>query len=206
MSRRARKVGRAATSSPFQSSGDEGSAKKGRGAAKAAKSKRVWDDHGNLMEDDAPSKLNYSEEAPAEGTTTSQPLEEIQQDTWGKKTAKGEFVLKDLDDEVDAILAESKAKKESADATSGIVGSSLGAIGGLFRNVVGGKTLTEEDLVKPLKGMEDHLLKKNVALEAAVRLCESVKKDLVGTKTNSFTSEHDSWEIYGLSILILCRH
>ena len=65
----------------------------------------------------------------------------------------------------------------------------MGAIGGLFRNVVGGKTLTKEALAKPLKEMEQHLLRKNVALEAAVRLCESVERDLVGMKTPSFTSQ-----------------
>ena len=53
---------------------------------------------------------------------------------------------------------------------------------------MGNKTLTKEDLEKPLKGIEDHLLKKNVALEAAVRLCQSVEHDLLGTKTGNFTS------------------
>ncbi|KAK5063691.1 hypothetical protein LTR16_010264, partial [Cryomyces antarcticus] len=109
-------------------------------------------------------------------------------ESWGRKTGKGEFVLKDLDEEVDSILASANAKKPQAESSSGIVGSSLGAIGGLFRNVIGGKTLTKEDLAKPLKGMEDHLLKKNVAREAAVRLCESVERDLIGLKTQNFTS------------------
>jgi signal recognition particle receptor subunit alpha len=39
-----------------------------------------------------------------------------------------------------------------------------------------------------MKGMEEHLLKKNVAREAAVRLCEGVEKELVGVKTGSFES------------------
>ena len=116
-------------------------------------------------------------------------MEEIKQESWGHKTKKGEFVLRDLDEEMDAIIAEQNAKKDTPAVSSGLVGSSLGAIGGLFRNVVGGKTLTREDLVKPLKGMEQHLLKKNVALEAAIRLCESVERDLVGMKTPSFTSK-----------------
>lgn len=108
----------------------------------------------------------------------------------GSRTAKGQFVLKDLDDEVDAILAASKAKQPgpSADPSSGLVGTGLGAISGYFKNIVQGKTLTKEDLAKPLRGMEDHLLNKNVAREAAVRLCESVERDLVGLKTSSFAS------------------
>jgi len=36
--------------------------------------------------------------------------------------------------------------------------------------------------------MEEHLLKKNVAREAAVRLCDSVEQSLLGTKTSNFTS------------------
>jgi signal recognition particle receptor subunit alpha len=94
---------------------------------------------------------------------------------------------------MDAIISAQNAKKDkeaSTAAATGLVGSSLGAIGGLFRNVVGGKTLTKEDLVKPIKGMEEHLLKKNVAREAVVRLCESVERDLVGMKTPNFTSPY----------------
>jgi len=53
---------------------------------------------------------------------------------------------------------------------------------------VGGKVLTTEDLQQAMKGMEDHLLRKNVAREAAVRVCEGVEKELVGVKTGSFES------------------
>jgi signal recognition particle receptor subunit alpha len=79
------------------------------------------------------------------------------------------------------------------------VGSSLSAIGGLFRNVVGGKTLTKEDLDKAMKGMEDHLLRKNVAREAAIRLCEGVERELIGVKTGNFESKclwNSSWGQY----------
>jgi len=111
------------------------------------------------------------------------------QATWGSKTGKGQFVLKDLDDQVNSILASADAKKaDTAAPATGIVGSSLSAIGGLFRNVVGGKTLTKEDLDKAIKGMEDHLLRKNVAREAAIRLCEGVERELIGVKTGNFES------------------
>jgi len=136
--------------------------------------------------------LDYSQSDLAGSSPVKrEALEEINPDSWGRKTGKGEFVLKDLDEEMDEIIAAQNAKKaasSSAGKATGIVGSSIGAIGGLFRNVVGGKTLTKEDLAKPLKGMEEHLLRKNVAREAVVRLCESVERDLIGLKTNSFTS------------------
>jgi signal recognition particle receptor subunit alpha len=118
-------------------------------------------------------------------------MAEIKQETWGCKTNKGESVLKDLDEEMDTIISAQNAKKDKEAATAalgGLVRSSLGAIGGLFQNVVGGKTLTKEDLVKPIKGMEEHLLRKNIAREAVVRLTESVERDLISIKTPNFTS------------------
>ncbi|MDA4133557.1 MAG: signal recognition particle receptor subunit alpha, partial [Thaumarchaeota archaeon] len=117
-------------------------------------------------------------------------VEEVDSSTWGSRS-KGKFVLKDLDDEVHSILASADAAKASSktQASTGLVGSGLNAIGGLFRNVVGGKTLTKEDLDKAMRGMEDHLLKKNVAREAAVRLCEGVEKELIGVKTGNFESK-----------------
>ncbi|KAF2689457.1 P-loop containing nucleoside triphosphate hydrolase protein [Lentithecium fluviatile CBS 122367] len=186
LSRRDRKKAAAVTSAPA-SSGDEASVK--RKGKSSAKRNRVWGEFG-ADEEDPSMVLDYSQSELRDENSEAEALEEIKPETWGRKTGKGQFVLKDLDMEMDAIIAEQNAKKESATApaSGGLVGSSLGAIGGLFRNVVGGKTLTKEELAKPLKGMEEHLLKKNVAREAAVRLCESVERDLVGLKTSSFTT------------------
>jgi len=186
LSRRDRKKAAAGSSAPA-SSGDEASVKRKGGAKSATKKNRVWGEFG-ADEEDPSMVLDYSQsdisnEVPEAGT-----LEEIKQETWGRKTNKGQFVLKDLDEEMDEIIAAQNAKKEASAPSGGIVGSSFGAIGGLFKNIVGGKTLTKEDLEKPLKGMEEHLLKKNVAREAVVRLCDSVERDLIGLKTGSFTS------------------
>ncbi|EKD14581.1 uncharacterized protein L3040_000103 [Drepanopeziza brunnea f. sp. 'multigermtubi'] len=194
-SRRARKA--ANTPTVYASSGDESFFKKGKtGKPSGAKKGRKWDADG-LADEDSDTPLDYS--APANGATSGEDegkerpgaMEEVDQATWGSKTGKGQFVLKDLDDQVNSILASADAKKAeetSTAATTGIVGSSLSAIGGLFRNVVGGKTLTKEDLNKAMKGMEDHLLRKNVAREAAVRLCEGVERELIGVKTGNFES------------------
>ncbi|KAH8730375.1 signal sequence receptor alpha subunit [Phaeosphaeriaceae sp. PMI808] len=186
LSRRDKKKASSMSPAPV-SSGDESSSK--RKGKSATKRNRVWGEFGAEEEDD--SVLDYSQSDIRDGASETEAMEEIKQETWGRKTNKGEFVLKDLDEEMDAIIAAQNAKKDkeaSATASGGIVGSSLGAIGGLFRNVVGGKTLTKEDLVKPIKGMEQHLLQKNVAREAVVRLCESVERDLVGIKTPNFTT------------------
>ncbi|XEV03787.1 hypothetical protein FSHL1_009074 [Fusarium sambucinum] len=185
ISRRARKA-KNQTSAPA-SSGDEAPRKK-----TTAKKGRKWDADGFADEDDDV-QLDYSTKAQAtsdseaEGRSTA--LDEIDSNTWGS-TSKGKFVLKDLGDEVHEILASEaeKAAEARSRSKSGLLGTGVSAISGLFRNVVGGKTLTKEDLDKAMKGMEEHLLQKNVAREAAVRLCEGVEKELIGVKTGSFES------------------
>jgi signal recognition particle receptor subunit alpha len=193
-SRRARK---AANTPTYASSGDESRSKKAKaGKTNAPKKGRRWDADG-LADEDSDTPLDYS--APTNGATSGEDegkerpgvMEEVEQTSWGSKTGNGQFVLKDLDDQVNSILASADAKKaESASASAGLVGSGLSAIGGLFRNVVGGKTLTKEDLDKAMKGMEDHLLRKNVAREAAIRLCEGVERELIGVKTGNFESQY----------------
>ncbi|KEZ42788.1 Uncharacterized protein SAPIO_CDS5198 [Scedosporium apiospermum] len=193
MSRRQRKVQHAASAAA--SSGDESPRRKAKNT-KAQKKGRKWDADGMATEDDD-IQLDYSMTSNAQSDSDgdvgrSSAVEHVDSSTWGAKTAKGQFVLKDLDDEVQDLL-ESAQERSNAAATKsgssgGLVGSGLNAISGMLRNVVGGKVLTKEDLDKAMKGMEDHLLKKNVAREAAVRLCEGVEKELVGVKTGSFES------------------
>ncbi|KAJ3565855.1 hypothetical protein NPX13_g7344 [Xylaria arbuscula] len=190
MSRKARKM-QHNNSAPV-SSGDEAPSKKGK---KAPKKGRRWDADGFADEEDDV-QLDYS--SAQHGLTSDSEVEAgrstavdaVDSTSWGTTTSKGQFVLRDLGDEVHSILksAEEKNAASSAAPKGGLVGSGLSTIGGLFRNVVGGKTLTKEDLDKAMKGMEDHLLKKNVAREAALRLCEGVEKELVGVKTGSFES------------------
>ncbi|EFX02004.1 signal sequence receptor alpha [Grosmannia clavigera kw1407] len=200
VSRRARKAHHVAAAGTSYSSDEAVRKQQKDKTAKTAKKGRKWGADGMADEEDD-IQLDYSTLDAADKTTAvrSSALEQVDAATWGSKTSKGQFVLKDLDSEVHSILADaaaskkaaSQAKAEAAASTSGaggLLGSGLSTIGGLFRNVVGGKTLTREDLDKAMKGMEDHLLRKNVAREAAVRLCESVEADLVGVKTGNFES------------------
>lgn len=191
MSRRARKA-RNSASVPA-SSGDETCSSRLKQGSKAPKRGRKWDADGLADEDDGV-QLDYSahpnltSDSEVEATGRSSAIDAIDASTWGSST-KGKFVLKDLGDEVHDMLASAEAKKAAAaktDSKGGLLGSGVNAISGLFRNVVGGKTLTKEDLDKAMKGMEDHLLRKNVAREAAVRLCAGVEKELTGVKTGSF--------------------
>lgn len=195
MSRRARKAQN--PGAVAASSGDESSGRRPRPATRSSTKKgRKWDADG-LADEEDDVQLDYSaaprsatSDSEAEGPAArSSALEHVDASTWGNKTSKGQFILKDLDDEVHNILASAQSKTDSStEASSGLIGSGLSTIGGLFRNVVGGKTLTKADLDKAMKGMEEHLLKKNVAREAAIRLCEGVEKELLGVKTGSFES------------------
>ncbi|KAI9848611.1 MAG: hypothetical protein M1838_000483 [Thelocarpon superellum] len=196
-SRRARK---AAHHPSHASSGDESRERKPKSSKNAAKEKRRWDGDG-LVDEDGDVVLDYSQRT-ADGTSVEPgngrppgTQDAVDPASWGTKTGKGEFVLKDLDDEVHSILSSADRKPGGTTTADGLVGSSLGAIGGLFRNMVGGKTLTKKDLEAPMKGMEEHLLKKNVAREAAVRLCEGVEQSLIGVKTGSFQSVENTIRI-----------
>ncbi|KAA8909560.1 signal recognition particle, alpha subunit, N-terminal-domain-containing protein [Sphaerosporella brunnea] len=158
--------------SAHASSGDEVSP--APSTKKSGKKLRKWDAEGNADEDDG-QVLDYS--AQDSGEETGRKLDFIDQKEWGKKTSKGEFVLKELGEEVQAILNQPDAN----------AGSSSGALG-FFRKFVGGKTLTKEDMDKALAGMKDHLLKKNVAQEAANDIVKNVESSLLGQKTGSFQS------------------
>jgi signal recognition particle receptor subunit alpha len=153
---------------------------------------RKWDAEG-MADDTDGVPLDYSAAADdgsaQEGLRADSSFEEVRPESFGTRTKKGEFVLKDLDNEVEAILKGASDKSAPEKSTSGVVGSSIGAISGLFRNFVGGKVLTKEDLEKPLKGMQEHLVNKNVAQEAAVRLCEGLERELAGVKTGNFESK-----------------
>lgn len=191
-SRRARKAATSATAS----SGDEDLRRKSKVGKGNAKTQRKWDADGMADEDDG-TTLDYSATPAGEISTSGDDsvyrptgMDSISIDSSGTRTRKGQFVLKDLDDEVHAILKEATDQKSQSVSQPGKgLGSGLGVISGLFRNVIGGKVLSKSDLEKPMRGMEEHLLKKNVAREAAVRLCEGVERELIGVKTGSFESE-----------------
>lgn len=189
VSRRARK---AASGVSNASSGDERKAKSKKDTTKKL---RRWDADGMADEEDG-TILDYSAQPNGESEDLSDiksvAMEPVDMQSSGTRTGKGEFVLKDLDNEVHSILAGASQKTQPAVSKGGVVESGLGAISGLFRNFVGGKVLTKSDLEKSMKGMEEHLLNKNVAREAAVRLCEGIERELVGHKTGSFESSYSN--------------
>ncbi|RKF61052.1 Signal recognition particle receptor subunit alpha-like protein [Erysiphe neolycopersici] len=200
-SRRARKSAR----TPPTNANNDSKLIQGRTVTKKG---RKWDEF-DLFDNTNDVTLDYSASQNEDTSDRKNPAErpgvmkDVENDSWGTKSSNGRFVLKDLDDQVTSILASANTVQKNKDGSNGIMGSSLDAIGGLFRNFIGGKILTREDLEKTLKVMEDHLLKKNVAREAVVRLCEGVERELVGTKTGSFESQLNYKINFGVSAKIL---
>ncbi|GAB7360064.1 hypothetical protein MBLNU230_g7584t2 [Neophaeotheca triangularis] len=193
-SRRARKANSPFASTPV-SSGDERLGGRGKSGKGSAKSKRRWDADGFAVDGEDDSVLDYSGANLNDAQGDKEiDVADVKAEEMGSRTGKGQFVLKDLDDELEAILAESKppAKKEHTSApveeSSGLFGSASSRISGMFSNLVGGKTLSSYDLQKPLQAMHNHLVSKNVAPTAADRLCKSVETDLLNQKTASYTS------------------
>jgi len=66
--------------------------------------------------------------------------------------------------------------------------SSGGGMFSMFKNLVGSKSLTAEDLTPALDKMRDHLISKNVAADIAIKLCESVSAKLEGKVLGTFGS------------------
>jgi len=196
-SRRARKAQNFSTPAAA-SSGDESPAGRSAKSAKGGvKAKRRWDADGFAQDgDEDDSALDYSASAiatPADASVEKDlDVGQVDAAQMGSRTGKGQFLLRDLDDEVDAILASSQKQQSVSskdDVTEGgLLNSATSRISGLFRGVVGGKTISKQDLQQPLQQMQNHLLEKNVAREAADRLCSSVEADLLNQQTASFTS------------------
>eukprot|EP00732_Lithocolla_globosa_P001811 Lithocolla_globosa_v1_NODE_1007_length_2960_cov_19.123924.p1 type:complete len:625 gc:universal NODE_1007_length_2960_cov_19.123924:398-2272(+) len=58
---------------------------------------------------------------------------------------------------------------------------------GFLKNLTGQKELQREDLEPVIENMKSHFVSKNVAVDIADKLCESVLQTLIGQKTGSFS-------------------
>jgi signal recognition particle receptor subunit alpha len=136
--------------------------------------------------------LDFSAD-PAGGAGSSGGSHDLQslvdQASLGTRTRDGMYEVKDWEfskDEDSAIA--SALKPTDAKATAASSGS-LGALGSLFSRLTGSKVLTEQDLKPVLDGMKQHLMRKNVAMEIADKVCEGVGESLVGKKVGGFQSK-----------------
>ncbi|KAL4228445.1 hypothetical protein ACF0H5_011491 [Mactra antiquata] len=65
---------------------------------------------------------------------------------------------------------------------------SQGGMFSMFKNLVGSKMLTQEDVAPVLDKFREHLVSKNVAAEIAQKLCESVSAKLEGKVLGTFST------------------
>ncbi|CDO93200.1 unnamed protein product [Kluyveromyces dobzhanskii CBS 2104] len=96
---------------------------------------------------------------------------------FGKQNDKGEFLIS----EIDELLASTKEKSKAKAAASS-------PFSFLQKHILGNKTISEEDLKTVLDTLKQKLISKNVAPEVADHLCNQVSKDLIGSKTENWTS------------------
>ncbi|KAJ7771734.1 signal recognition particle binding protein [Mycena metata] len=145
-----------------------------------AKAQRKWGDEAPTETDMA--SLDFSADS-AGATGASHDLQAlVDEASLGTRTRDGMYEVKDWEfsrDEDSAIANALKPADAKATPT-------LGALGSLFSRLTGSKVLTEQDLKPVLDGMKQHLMKKNVAMEIADKVCEGVGESLVGKKVGGF--------------------
>lgn len=113
----------------------------------------------------------------------------VDQASLGVRTQDGLYEVKDWDFSKDRGSSEADDAIANAlkplDAKASGAGS-LGTLGSIFSRLTGSKVLTQSDLKPVLDAMKQHLMKKNVAMDIAEKVCEGVGENLVGKKVGGF--------------------
>lgn len=150
---------------------------------------RKWGDDNPTEADMA--ALDFSMDKPEDAVGGTLQLKSlVDQDSLGTRTSDGTYEVRDWDftkdkGEVDDAIANALKPLDSKASNSE---GTLGALGSFFARLTGSKVLTESDLIPVLEAMKQHLMKKNVAMEIADKVCEGVGENLVGKKLGSFQS------------------
>jgi len=157
-----------------------------------AKAQRKWGDEAPTAADMA--ELDFSIDKSDLSGTLDNDVNHLQslidQSSLGARTNDGLYEVKDWDftkekDGNDDAIANALKPLDSKAASEG----ALGTMGSIFARLTGSKVLNEADLNPVLEAMKQHLMKKNVAMEIADKVCEGVGENLVGRKIGSFQSQ-----------------
>ncbi|XP_012693888.1 signal recognition particle receptor subunit alpha isoform X2 [Clupea harengus] len=155
---------------------------------KAAKAKRVWDNCGtNLKELDYSDKVNGSQDA---GLAREHAEPEMHLESMAGDLRDVDYESSEPEDEEEEEEEEEEVERVVVTEASktGAKRGGLGGMFGMFKGLVGSKSLTQEDMEPVLDKMRDHLIAKNVAADIASRLCDSVAKKLEGKVMGTFTT------------------
>ncbi|PPQ99117.1 hypothetical protein CVT26_014367 [Gymnopilus dilepis] len=153
-----------------------------------AKTQRKWGDEAPTESDMA--SLDFSEKVdPSVADTSSHDLQSlVDQSSMGTRTQDGFYEVKDWDfskdkgtrDATDDAIANAlKPLDAKMSGETSTLGSTFGSI---FARLTGSKALTEADLKPVLEAVKQHLMKKNVAVDIAEKVCEGVGESLIGKK------------------------
>ena len=134
---------------------------------KSTKVGRSWDDNPRKVDDKLMNELDNSKKDNIAHTDEDKKIEQFKKQFLGAA---------DPDNLNDKEFDETKSKGIFSKFTS------------TLKNYMGNKVLTEEDLKPVMDQLVSLLMEKNVAKEIAENLCLSVKKGLLNTKTDSFTT------------------
>nr|CAG8473768.1 1903_t:CDS:10 [Entrophospora candida] len=145
---------------------------------------RVWDDK---ITKEQMESLDYSAEQNSDVDSTVVSKQFVDENELGRHFNDGHYEVKDLGGN-ESEGDEDEEEEEMNDKISNDNQNKASSIFSFFKNITGQKTITEQDLAPALAIMKDHLIKKNVAADIAIHLCESVAKKIVGQKTTTFKS------------------
>ncbi|KAI3353825.1 hypothetical protein L3Q82_005040 [Scortum barcoo] len=151
------------------------------------KQMRVWDMGGSSTKD-----LDYSERNGDGSSNGGDQNQEAQIDLGMQPSPmKGDLQSVDYESSEEAAEEEEEEERVVVSETSKASSKKAGGFGGMFgmfKGLVGSKSLTRDDMEPVLEKMRDHLIAKNVAADIASQLCDSVAKKLEGKVMGTFTT------------------
>ncbi|KAF5324546.1 hypothetical protein D9611_004497 [Ephemerocybe angulata] len=149
-----------------------------------AKTGRKWGDEAPTESEMA--TLDFSTDKPDTDVGSHDLQALVDQSSLGTRTQDGMYEVKDWefgsDKDTDNAIAKALRPLDKKVAET----APTSTIGSLFARLTGSKVLTEADLKPVLEGMKQHLMKKNVAMDIADKVCEGVGESLVGQKVGGF--------------------
>ncbi|XP_060083523.1 signal recognition particle receptor subunit alpha-like [Ylistrum balloti] len=153
---------------------------------KKGKVGRVWEGAGTNKD---MKNLDFSN---ANGDSSKIPDEEVVP-TMAERSLVGSMKGSIKDIEEDEVEEEINYEEELNQTSSKVNSKGSTKSGGsgmfsMFKNLIGSKTLTKEDLDTALDKMREHLVAKNVASDIAAKLCDSVAAKLEGRVLGTFNT------------------
>lgn len=161
---------------PFQKKVKETSSEQ---KSKKGKEARTWDHSGKVSAKTIDS-LDFSKGKPGAGDGSDEEA--------AIQKKRDELIGSDAEEASVASLSADSDEEAETPAKSGRVGGLFKSLTRNVKNLTGGATLTDADLDPILKSFKTSLMAKNVGVEVADKLADSVRHSLVNKRTEKFTT------------------